>query len=112
MHRGRNTGVASPKEVHEIDYVYRYFGVTLNGNILTINYGVLGAVSIDANTCHPNDVVYTAFTQLKLPKSMVSIPTSSKLRFHTLLCGGNYAYHVLKFCGGKYTTINSKEILW
>jgi hypothetical protein len=29
--------------------------------------------------------VYTAFTQLKLPKSMVSILTSSKLRYHELV---------------------------
>jgi hypothetical protein len=49
-------------------------------SILTINYGVLGAVSADANACHPNDVAYTAFTYIKLSKSMVSVFTSSKLR--------------------------------
>ena len=31
----------------------------------------LGAVSVDANAGHPNDIAYTAFKQLKLPKSMV-----------------------------------------
>ena len=72
--------------------------------ILTINYGVLGAVSVDANASHPNDVVYTAFTELKLPKSMVSILTSSKSRYHELCCGGSHAYLLCcKFCGGKYT---------
>jgi hypothetical protein len=32
-------------------------------SILTINYGVLGAVSIDANAGRPNEVAYTAFTR-------------------------------------------------
>ena len=73
-------------------------------SILTINYGVLEAVSIDANARHLNDVAYTALTQLKLPKSMVSILTNSKSLYHELCCGGSHAYHVsCKFCGGKYT---------
>jgi hypothetical protein len=36
-------------------------------SILTINYGVLGAVIVDANV-DPNDVAYTAFTLIKVPK--------------------------------------------
>jgi hypothetical protein len=51
----------------------------------------LGAVSVDAKAGHPNDIGYTVFTQLKLPKSMVIILTSSKSRYHQLLCGGSHA---------------------
>jgi hypothetical protein len=61
--------------------------------ILTINYGVPGAVSIDANARHLNDVAYTAFTHIKVPKSMVSILTSSKSRYHELCFCGSHAYH-------------------
>jgi hypothetical protein len=71
-------------------------------SILTINYGVIGEVSIDVNARRPT-TVYTAFTQLKLTKSMVSILTSPKLRYHELCCGGSYAYHLYRKCyGGKY----------
>ena len=68
-------------------------------SILTINYGVLGAVSIHATAVHPNDVAYTAFTQLKLTKSLVRILTSSKSFFLNMNCvalasirGGKYTY--------------------
>ena len=71
--------------------------------IITFNYAVLEAVSVVANAGHPSDVAYTGFTQLKLPKSMVSILTSSKSRYHELCCGGSHAYPLCcKFCGGKY----------
>jgi hypothetical protein len=60
-------------------------------SILTINYGVVGAVSADANAGHPSDIAYKAFTQLKLPKSMVSILTTTKSRYHELCCGCSHA---------------------
>jgi hypothetical protein len=60
-------------------------------SILTINYGVLGAVSVDANAGHPNDVAHTTFTHIKVRKSLVSILSSSKFSYHELVCGGSHA---------------------
>ena len=58
---------------------------------ITLIMEYLGAVTVDANACHPNDVAYTAFIQLKLSKSMVSILTSSESLYHEVCCGGTHA---------------------